>query len=399
LFVILFSDARQGILSAITGLSFVFLIMAFYRNKKFGMFLGLIFLVIGIMSILGMLQKGPLASILYKDSVSVRGFYWRAAISMFKENPIFGVGIDSYGLYFKEYREAQYPLKYGFTLTSTNAHNTFLQFFSTAGFIVGMSYVVFIIMVLYTALRFVNRIHKSNNFIFYLSVLGAWIAFQAQSIISIDNIGISIWNWVLAGILLGISIEYSVEENKESTLRNSNHKQSFSAIISWVLFIPAFVLVSLLYRGENESIKLRDNINYEGMTLQESTQFQANKVNSLFLVDPYYKFLTVNPLNAAGFEEQGLQILTNSHLSNPRNADYLESLARFYENKQSFDQAIKYREKIHKLDPWNAENILSLGLNYKLSNKIQEMELCLDKILSFASQDQIAIRAKNELRV
>jgi tetratricopeptide (TPR) repeat protein len=318
---------------------------------------------------------------------------------MFKENPIFGVGIDSYGLYFKEYREAQYPLKYGFTLTSSNAHNTFLQFFSTAGFIVGMSYIVFIITVLYTALHFVNRIHKSNNFIFYLSILGAWIAFQAQSIISIDNIGISIWNWVLSGILLGISMEPSMDKYKENNLRNSNYKQSFSAVISWIMFIPAFVLVSLLYRGENESIKLRDNINYEGMNLQESIQFQANKVNSIFLIDPYYRFLTVNPLMTAGFEAEGLQILTNSHLSNPRNADYLESLARFYENKQSFDQAIKYREKIHKLDPWNAENILLLGLNYKSSNKIQEMELCLDKILSFASQDQIGIRAKNELRI
>ena len=95
-----------------------------------------------------MLQIGPLAQYLYKDSVSVRGFYWRAGMKMFWENPLFGVGLDRYGAYFKEFREVNYPLRYGYEITSSNAHNTLIQIFATGGVMVGISYLCVLILIL-----------------------------------------------------------------------------------------------------------------------------------------------------------------------------------------------------------------------------------------------------------
>ena len=60
-----------------------------------------VFFLVLVCSVLGMLQKGPLQNLLYKDSVSVRGFYWRAAIEMLKSEPLFGVGSDRYGSFFR----------------------------------------------------------------------------------------------------------------------------------------------------------------------------------------------------------------------------------------------------------------------------------------------------------
>jgi hypothetical protein len=40
-----------------------------------------------IFALVGMLQIGPLEKFLYKPSVSVRGYYWRAGLEMFKDYP------------------------------------------------------------------------------------------------------------------------------------------------------------------------------------------------------------------------------------------------------------------------------------------------------------------------
>jgi O-antigen ligase len=104
LFVIYKSNARQGLLSYFLGVGIFLTIWLWTKNKKFGILAILTGLIIFIISILGMLQLGPLERYLYKPSVSIRGHYWRAGVEMLRNHPFFGVGIDSYGLYFKEYR-------------------------------------------------------------------------------------------------------------------------------------------------------------------------------------------------------------------------------------------------------------------------------------------------------
>ena len=76
---------------------------------------------------------------------------------MFKSYPLTGVGFDHYGYYFKEVRSVEYPLRYGFDLTSTNAHNTFLQMFSTGGLFLGLSYLLLVISTLLVGLKLVKN--------------------------------------------------------------------------------------------------------------------------------------------------------------------------------------------------------------------------------------------------
>jgi O-antigen ligase len=142
LFSIYRSNARQGLLAYALGVGIFLVIWLWINNKRLGFLAAVLGIIIFIISILGMLQVGPLEKYLYKPSVSIRGFYWRAGIEMLINRPFFGVGIDHYGSYFKEFREVNYPLTYGFQITSTNAHNTFIQFFATGGVILGLTYLV-----------------------------------------------------------------------------------------------------------------------------------------------------------------------------------------------------------------------------------------------------------------
>jgi O-antigen ligase len=153
LVVIYLSQARQGLIAIVIGIGISILIYVYSVSKKLGIIAFMVSALFSIVGIFGMLQIGPLTQFLYKPTVSVRGYYWRAGINMMKDNPLFGVGIDRYGSYFKQYREPGYSLSYGMELTSTNAHNTPIQFFATGGVPLGIMYILLNLFIFYIGIK------------------------------------------------------------------------------------------------------------------------------------------------------------------------------------------------------------------------------------------------------
>jgi O-antigen ligase len=121
-------------------------LMILKRSKILGLVSLLLALGFTSVVVLGMLQVGPLEKYLYKDSVTLRGYYWNAGINMLRENLFSGVGIDRYGANFKLYRDPSFSLRQGYELNSTNAHNVFIQYFATGGLFLGIIYLVLILL-------------------------------------------------------------------------------------------------------------------------------------------------------------------------------------------------------------------------------------------------------------
>lgn len=398
LFAIFRSNAKQGLLTYILGISIFLIIWIWSKNKLLGVACSFIGAVVLLFSILGMLQVGPLERFLYKPSISLRGHYWRTAIDMFRNNPVLGVGMDRYGAFFKEYRSVDYPLTYGYDITSSNAHNTFLQFFATGGIFLGTSY---LILNLYIFKRAVTCIRKfpGNDKVAIIGVFSAWIGFHAQSLISIDNLGISIWGWVLGGTIIGISISsHNLVENGEYRhLRKSNQINLSRSLISGIATLFIAILISLLYRGENNTYKTM--LGYNLQTEQGRNLFQESNLKTInsVLIDPTYALNSSINLMEAGFIELGIATAKSIHEEDPRNLTVLNQLAAVSEKVNDTSEAIKYREKIVKLDPWNAVNYFNLGKNYKIQNNQVKANAMLQKILSFDSDSDLAQQAVAEL--
>jgi O-antigen ligase len=398
LFIIFPTNARQGLLAFGLGIVIILTILLYNKKIIYGKLLGFSAAIVGIFSIFGMLQIGPLTSILYKPSVSVRGHYWYAGIEMFKSNPLFGVGFDRYGAYFKEFRDVNYPLSYGFDLTSTNAHNVFIQLFATAGFLVGFSYLVLNILILVKSFKLIKGSNKSRR-ILAVTILAAWIAFQAQSVISIDNIGITIWGWVLGGAILGMSTINSRDQQqlKSEKVDSRSGAVALQPMISTFFLALALLIVVPMYKGESNMFQQRMRFNPQDANLKSTYFDYANKTIKTPLVEPYYKIVTGNYLISNGFINEGFAVLSQVYESDPRNLDNLSSLAGYYESQNLVDSAIDIRLEITKYDPWNAKNYLLLGRLYKYKGNQDEMIEMLEKIKSFASGDPIFQLASTEL--
>ena len=398
LFSIYRSNARQGLLSYILGIGLFLIIWLYGKNKKLAVFASLGGILVLIVSILGMLQSGPLERYLYKPSVTLRGYYWQAGIEMLNSHPLFGVGMDSYGNYFKEYRDFTYPLNYGFDLTSSNAHNTFIQFFATGGLFLGVTYLLLNGYILKRAIFALKNVSGGNGVI-VAGIFSSWIAFHAQSLVSIDNLGISIWGWVLGGSIIGLSVSASkqVELDRSNFQAKLNSNNVSRSLISGFASILTFVFISLLYRGESNTYKVMSSFDLQTQAARDIFKdLNLRAINTPFN-DPTYKLTAAINLVQSGYIEEGLVEVRKILIENPRNLDALNVLAKIYEQTNRIPEAVIYREKISQFDPWNAENYLSLGKLYKIQGNSLKTKAMLDKILSFAAGKEVAEQAKIDL--
>lgn len=403
------SDSRQGLVSLAFATAFFSSIYLYSTRRKLGWIIISLSAISSFLAIAGMLQKGPLVVLLYKPSVSVRGFYWDAAIEMFRNYPLTGVGFDHYGYYFKELRSVEYPLRYGFDLTSTNAHNTFLQMFSTGGLFLGLSYLLLVISTLVVGLKLVKD-SDSNQRILSLGLVSAWIAFQAQSVISIDNIGISVWGWLLTGAIFGLASrkelqKNSIEESKSSRIRK-NQISVLPFLISTVILIPALILSVLLMRMENNAFMARNVLgNYAGQADKNSAFSQqllrlldqhSSYVLESKIADPNYKIQIAYDLFNSGKQQESIRVANEIVKSNPRNLYALDAVALLSREIKDPTAEIEARKSIEKLDPWNGKNYLQLMILYKSAGDTTNAQLMLDKILSFAPDTNEAKSAIEE---
>lgn len=214
------THALQGIMVAALG---TVIVLAFYVKYNLGNKLLSLYSVfcgsLGLMVVLGMLQIGPLTRFVYKTSVSIRGEYWHAGFNMFKHSPIWGIGLDSYGDYFRRFREISSITLPGVNVVTDSAHNVFIDILAGGGLLLFVPYLIIQVIVAY---RIMSRIKLSDEFDpILVSLSVGWICYLAQSLISINQIGLAIWGWLFAGLILA----YTNNSSQAPQVINANIRQ------------------------------------------------------------------------------------------------------------------------------------------------------------------------------
>ena len=204
LYVIKETHSQQGFLVLVLGIGVVVGLYVIQLSKRLGIAYGLLTVLGFFVVLFGTLNKGPLASLLYKESVTYRGDYWSAGWKMTVDHPIFGVGLDGYGDWYRRSRTLAATVRRGPDVTSNAAHNVFLDISSNGGFPLVAIYLALMVVVVISAVKVLKRSTGFNPA--FAAVVGGWVAFQAQSIISINQIGLAVWGWVLSGLIIGYEI-------------------------------------------------------------------------------------------------------------------------------------------------------------------------------------------------
>jgi O-antigen ligase len=246
IFVIRATESQQGFLVLAGGVSIVTLI--WIKNSMFKVALipalALSF-VSAFFVALGSLNSGPLASLLYKASVTYRGDYWRAGWKMTTEHPFFGVGLDSYGDWYRRTRSIEATLRRGPDVFTNAAHNVLLDLSSNGGFPLLLIYLFMVGLVLISAWKVLRRTNTFDPI--FSGLFAVWVAYQAQSIISLNQIGLVVWGWIISGLIIGYEI--NTRTGLADEFAKHPIKKSKNSLVNTQKVVSAGVVVSIFVGG------------------------------------------------------------------------------------------------------------------------------------------------------
>ena len=393
LLTIYFSDSLQGFLAAAVGFGVLIVTWVLQRNRIAGWSIAGVGFVGGLMSIFGILQMGPF-SFLFKESVTYRGDYWRAGIRMFQDHIWFGVGLDRYGAYFREYRDVAQVLRRGPNVGTNAAHNVFIQLGATAGIFV---LITFLILVGFIFWRGIVGLRQSTGTkqILFATFFGAWLTYLAQAVISIDNIGVAIWGWVLGGAVVGLS--YQKDEIEKVKPAKPLGMSRLSLGLSSVYTVAAIVISSLFFTAEYAQHQAGKYL--LPTNASEEVAYERFVVKSLNVkpVEPKFRFKAARYFFEARMNEKAVEQLKLAIENDPREFESRDTLAMYYEEIKRPDLALPLREYIVTIDPYNVINLLALGRDLKATGNVSAAREMVDKIAAIAPESEELKSAKSEL--
>jgi hypothetical protein len=243
------AGAQQGLMTAIIGTAVLAAILfANSRRRRWVSLLGvLVFgaVIAGIVAA-GLWGHGPLGALGREPTVINRRLYWHTATAMLGGHPVTGVGLASFGDHYFQYWRVHATHRLGAHRYADAASSVPLTMFAEGGVLLGTSYLCLVAVVAFRVAR-AFRAGLAHPALFAGLVAG-WVAYQAQSLVSIDKLTLVVIGWVLAGAVLAMTEPRFVEVRRTSSRRTRSRSRANGAfavavVAGVVLCVP---LVALL---------------------------------------------------------------------------------------------------------------------------------------------------------
>jgi hypothetical protein len=266
---------------------------------------------------------------------------------MGKSHPFSGVGMDSYGDWYKRLRP---PVALVDTppisVVSNVAHNVVIDFFASGGWPLLISYLGIISIGIYSIIKVARR-QKAYDASF-VGLAALWLCYEVQSFISINQIGLAIWGWLATGLLFAYSRTNSDIDSKQISKKQKKVYKS-GDFVSANLIGGVGVLIGLLiaFPALNSDLQWRNALNSKNLQVLEKS-----------LVPSFF-----NPSSCNRYS-QAIVTLRNSNLNDLAlkytleavrfNPDYSDFWKLMYSNPvASVSQKALALENAKRLDPKN----------------------------------------------
>ena len=253
-------SSQQGYLNFMAGFAAAVIVYLFKKKHAvFGWGFLSLFGIGVLLVLLGILDKGPLAQAIYKSSLQSRGFHWQSALKMITDHPFFGVGMDGFGDWYRRSRSPE-AVKFNAGIFTDTAHNIPLDIGASGGLPLLIIYLAIVGLALYSIIKVIKR--KSEFDVMFAALVAGWVAYEAQSLISINQLGLGVWGWSLTGLIIGYEINPrdSGPVEVQKTLRKGKvvaEKLSAGALIitfvttgiGLVIALPPYLAANKFYKA------------------------------------------------------------------------------------------------------------------------------------------------------
>ena len=349
-YVIKETASQQGFLVLAGGIGVVAFIWISKSKFKVLTIPSLLAGLVGVVLVtLGSLNSGPLASVLYKASVTYRGDYWRAGWKMSMEHPFFGVGLDSFGDWYRRARTVEATLRRGPDVVSNAAHNVLLDLSSNGGFPLLIIYLFMMFLVVAAAIKVIKR--NSGFDPVFAGLVAVWIAYQAQSIISLNQLGLAVWGWIISGLIIG----YEINTREVEVVQKQGPKGKSASAMAAQKVMPATavgIFVGML-AGLALGVPTLNTASKYKTGLESGDAVTVQKIASIWPQDASRSAQIALILNENKLPEQALAVVQDAKGKFPDSYDVWKVLASL-SNAPAEDIAAA-KAQMKRLDPNNPE--------------------------------------------
>ncbi|MDP3982627.1 MAG: O-antigen ligase family protein [bacterium] len=160
------------------------------------------------------IDRGPgtVLSLGGTESSQIRKYVWQGALNAANANPFFGTGVETFAWAFYKYRPVEHNLTSEWDFLYNKAHNEYLNFLTTTGYIGLGTYLLLISTFIFYTLRLILK--SSSHFTqrsLLAGLLASWISILVTNFFGFSVVVISIFFWLIPAsflVLIGSHSRY-----------------------------------------------------------------------------------------------------------------------------------------------------------------------------------------------
>ena len=347
------------------------------------------------------------SKILVTESFDIRKIVWRGAVELGKRYPFFGTGVETFGYSYYFTRPKEHNLTSEWDYLYNRAHNEYLNFFATTGFLGLGTYMLMILTILIVTLKYLIDYFKDSNdnsfFLTFFLILG-YTSILITNFFGFSTTTISLFFYLIPAMIVIVK-RNETQENKEFTKISGKNLFFFSlffVVFGYILLkIINYWLADINYAQAekysqleyyqqaanhlNRALKLK----YEHVYEDKLSTYYA--VLAIIAANQNQKKLSENLIAASQFfNDKAMQ-------SSSKNILYLKTKAKnnysYYQaslNQKFIEEGIKALIKAHNYAPTEPKILYNLAIFYNFSEEINQnkkkRELLLNKALDYCNQ-------------
>ncbi|HLL61137.1 MAG TPA: O-antigen ligase family protein, partial [Candidatus Nitrosocosmicus sp.] len=369
------------------------------------------------------------------ESFDIRKIVWQGAAELGFKYPLFGTGVETFAYSYNLVRPIQHNQTSEWDYIYNKAHNEYLNFFATTGFVGLLSYLTFVIAVLYLLSRKIyeskhpiNQLSKPSNIntvdtqesvfnenILLLCLLTSWVSILITNFFGFSTTTISLFFYLIPGILVVLYAKTNDEPiTPISNMRYVSLIVPFIILIMGGYYLIKYFRADMHYSLGNSYYQIQDySTAYEFLSKAESLKKDHVYEDRLSTVLTNLALVTV--YQATENKDEAIENFTNAYKlseyfsiqairSSSKNPYYHRNRAKNYymfysltTDQNIFKTGIHSLHEAQKLAPTDAKNFYTEALYYIL--KLDEKDINTNEVKANIEKNLLkAISLKHDYR-
>src|SRR3989344_2424806 len=317
------------------------------------------------------------------ESFDIRKIVWYGAIQLGFKYPLFGSGVETFAYAYNFVRPAAHNLTSEWDFIYNKAHNEYLNFLATTGFIGLISYLLLIIGYLFFVFRAIKK--QQNLLIIFLTI--GWITILITNFFGLSTTTVNIYFYLIPVVAFVITLD----SQKEIIYKTLSSIQKTFLIVPVIIFILGTTYIVNYFLAD---ISYAEGDNYFKIQQYSAAESKLDQALSMRSEPVYMDKLSSTIANKSLFDlssgqtndKKALQGQINNNYkkavlfsqqainSSSRNVYYWRTFSKvlfiFYQispQVQIYDQAIKTLDTAINLAPTDAKLFYTKALFYMSS--------------------------------